>query len=331
MPGHQRRLAALFDAAGLNRRRGGRGAQLLTLNYHRVAEPEDCDFDRDLISATPGGFASQLDFLARNADVVGLADVPDVIAARRRGRFVLITFDDGYADNAAVAAPLLKDRGLPATFFLTSGFLDDRRPAWWDEIAWMVRRSEAGRVELPAYGLSVDTADRAAAMKAVIEHYKTLPPGETAAYLDAVADACGTGRCPAEVADALWMTWDDARRLVAGGFTVGGHTVSHPVLSRLPAGEQAREVADNRRRIVAELGVEPTAFSYPVGQPDSFTTQTKRAVAAAGYETAFSFYGGLCRRGHVDLLNIPRVAVESRHCGRAFRSLVSWPQVFGGL
>ena len=87
--------------------------------------------------------------LARAFEVIALDDL-EAAAARPRGRALMLTFDDGYRDQATPAARLLHARGLPATFFLTTGFLDRGGLSWWDEIAWMVRTSRAvAKEEIP--------------------------------------------------------------------------------------------------------------------------------------------------------------------------------------
>src|ERR1700755_1848024 len=108
---------------------------LVVLNYHRIGTPGDTSLDRAMWNATVEDFDAQVGFLARNFDVVG----PGEAGPAADGRRVLITFDDGYRDNHAAAMPILRAHGATATFFLTTGFLDAPRLAWWDEVAWMVR------------------------------------------------------------------------------------------------------------------------------------------------------------------------------------------------
>jgi peptidoglycan/xylan/chitin deacetylase (PgdA/CDA1 family) len=97
----------------------GRRGPALILTYHRVSAA------RDPLSqcVRPDRFESHLARLARLADVVPLVALDDPAPGRR----IAITFDDGYADNAATAAPLLQSAGLPATFFVTGRVVDDPR------------------------------------------------------------------------------------------------------------------------------------------------------------------------------------------------------------
>src|SRR5690606_33047929 len=72
-------------------------------------------------------------FFARHLRMATLTDVIGSITERRalRGE-CSITFDDGYADNAELALPVLSHWRLPATFFVTTGFIDSQTQAPWD-------------------------------------------------------------------------------------------------------------------------------------------------------------------------------------------------------
>ena len=215
---------------------GWRG--LVVLNYHRIGTPGDSPLDRAMWNATLEDFDAQVGFLARNFDVIGPADV----TARPRGRQVLITFDDGYRDNHAAALPILQAHGARATFFLATGFLDAPRLAWWDEVAWMIRTSARDSICVDGAGVAFDDPDRAAAVATLLDRAKALPGAELGGLPDRVGVATGTGRAPALVRTAQWMTWRMARDLLAAGMTVGGHTVSHPILARLDPDAQRAEI-----------------------------------------------------------------------------------------
>lgn len=126
----------------------------------------------------------------------------------------------------------------------------------------------------------------------------------------------------------MWMSWAMLREMSRAGMVIGGHTVSHVVLSNASPGRQREEIAGCRNRIAAELSQPMKCFSYPVGGPDAFDTQTKRALAEAGVEFAFSYYGGFRHFDEWDSLDIRRIPVEAGHSDRWFRSSVSLPTVF---
>jgi peptidoglycan/xylan/chitin deacetylase (PgdA/CDA1 family) len=282
---------------------------LLILNYHRIGDPGSSDLDQNLWSATEDDFRAQMTILKRDFDVIGL-DRLDETLRRSRGRSVMITFDDGYRDNYTHAFPILKDCGLPATFFIATGFLDHPQVPWWDEIAWMVHSTTVG--ELPATDwtetplrIAPETSD--AVIRRLLKVYKSLEGQEASCYLTNLAELLKTGRCPVEMNCGLWMTWDMVREMRAAGMTIGGHTVTHPVLANQPLEQQDYEIRECRQRLVAELGEPIDAFSYPVGGSSSFTAATSAAL---------------------DRYALPRTAVETDIDLPLFRALLALPQWF---
>jgi peptidoglycan/xylan/chitin deacetylase (PgdA/CDA1 family) len=310
-------------------RRAPAWSGVLVLNYHRIGHAATAPFFRDVFSATPGDFDRQLAFLACNADVIGGDDLPRVLRAGR-SRHVLITFDDGYLDNYEFAFPLLRYHGLSAAFFICTGLLDDRSLAWWDEIAWMIRSSRRRELAAgPWFTTPVPLGDdREPAIRTVIERYRALPGEQTAAFLDHVADAAGTGRAGKSLARSLWMTWDQIREMRAAGMTIGAHTVTHPILSRLTAERQAEEIAGCRARLAAELGEAPRLFAYPVGKPYTFNADTRAALTASGFSHAFSFYGGHQPFAPFDPYDFRRTTVGWRTTMPLFQAIVTLPAVF---
>jgi peptidoglycan/xylan/chitin deacetylase (PgdA/CDA1 family) len=303
---------------------------VLGLNYHRIGAAGDTLYDRGLWSATAEAFDAQVGWLKTYARVIAPDDLPAALA-RRSGRYVLITFDDGYRDNYTEALPVLKRHGVPATFFVTTGFIDRPRLPWWDEIAWMVRTSRKAAVELPAWlpaPVAFDEPDRERAVRALLRAYKGMPAESTGGYLDAVGTATGTGRHGDAGTADLWMTWDMIRELRAAGMAVGGHTVDHPVLARLPREGQQAEIAGCGRRLAEELGEPMRYFSYPVGGPAAFDRDTRDCLREAGVRVAFSYYGGYRTFDDWDDYDIRRVAVESYTTLNWFKALVSLPRLF---
>ncbi|MFG0294276.1 MAG: polysaccharide deacetylase family protein [Maioricimonas sp. JB045] len=334
MIGKRALLTSALEAGGLHRllEAAPTWNGLVVLNYHRIGDPAGSPLDWGLWSAGEQQFADQVRYLAAHFNVIGLDDLDDVLDGRR-GRHVMITFDDGYRDNYEAAFPILQAYGVPAVFFLTSGFLDDRPVAWWDEIAWMVRCSRRTGIELPGWleePLAFDEPDRQQAIEQLLRLYKRLAPDRTSDFLGDLADVTGSGRCPHDVADALWMDWAMVREMRAGGMDIGAHTVSHPVLANLPAEEQLNEILTSRRRIESELGQAVRAFSYPVGQPESYDDNTRSALELAGVRWAFTYHGGYVRSstGAGDRLSLPRAAVERETGPAELRSLLTLPQVF---
>lgn len=305
---------------------------LLVLNYHRIGSADGQPWDPGLWSATAEDFEWQMRYLKSHYDVIGQSDLANVIDARK-GRHVLVTFDDGYRDNFELAYPILKSCSVPALFFLATGFLDKPKIPWWDEIAWMAANSSVDSVADAQWftaEIKLKDENRVSGLRQLLRVYKNLPADQTAAYLEFLGKATQSGRCPESLSENVWMTWDMVREMYAGGMSFGGHTVHHPVLSNLSKADQQREISECYERIAQELGIQPIAFSYPVGGPSAFNADTETCVRNQGYLWAFSYHGGFSRAGEpYGRFALPRVPVESETSRPAFKALAALPQWFG--
>lgn len=299
---------------------------ILILNYHRVGDGSRSPHDRELWSASAEAFDQQVAFLARHCDVISPGDF-DTAAAAGKGRHVIITFDDGYLDNYEIAYPILRRHGVPATFFIATGFIDRPSLPWWDEIAWLVRSSPRERLDLqPWFPDPVALgACRDGEIHALLTKYKSLPAQDAGAMLDCLREA--TGIRPPDTVDGHWMDWDMIREMSGNGMTIGGHTVDHPVLSRLPKERQRQEVEGCAARILAETGKRMEYFAYPVGSPWAFNADTIACLQDAGVRRAFSYYGGEAARSS-PAFDTRRVAVEPNVGLDDLKAMAWLPQIF---
>ena len=313
-----RRFARKAERLGINSiaRWIGSWRGLLVLTYHRIGDPRDCELDRGVFSTDVGTFATQMDFLQRHFEVVSIEDVidrsPDYWSKRQS---VLITFDDGYIDNYTHAFPILRDRGIPALFFVTSGFVDNRPLAWWDEIANMLRIGTA----------ACDCSDIDSRIERTLEEFYELPTEACDDFLNEIAENAGCTRSSRDNAD-VWMTWDMLREMTKHGMSFGGHTVTHPILTRGNESWQF-ELAEGKRRIESETQTKVSAFSYPVGTPECISEELK-SVTADHYEVAFGCYGGVNNakgRNGWDRMEMQRWPIFGSM--RQFQTTVTWPQL----
>lgn len=279
----------------------GERARLSILIYHRVlAEPDPLTGEID--AAT---FEMQIRTLREYFAVLSLAEA----AARLRNgtlpaRAVAITFDDGYADNFEVALPILRRHGLRATFFIATGFLDGGR-MFNDTIIETVRRATGPTIDVPAVGLrgvrvaSLD--EKKDAITRLLTAVKYLDPGQRALATEQIA-AAANGKLPTD----LMMRSEQVLALARAGMDIGGHTVTHPILTRVSLREAQREIEENRRHLLELVGCEPEVFAYPNGAPDKdYGPEHVALVRQAGYRAAVSTVWGVAKRD-TDVYQLPR-------------------------
>jgi peptidoglycan/xylan/chitin deacetylase (PgdA/CDA1 family) len=306
------------------------GPSLIGLTYHRI-----CDFDTlddGVISASIDEFDWQLTFLKDNIRVLSGEEVGKVARGEQvlREPALVITFDDGYADNLDAGRTLAR-HGLPAIFFLTTSFINTDTITLWDRIAFAVKRTEQPRLKIPAVGTeephSVEVTPRDLAIRQLLAVYAGLPRNLQEPFTEAVEQAAGASVSGSARERPLFMRWDDVRQLHALGHTIGAHTHSHPILSQISLEQQEQELRLCNDAIARELGTTPTLLAYPNGKQWTFSQQTKDVARRMGYSAAFSFYGGHNEPDSFDAYDLRRVWVSPTESRDLFRARITFPQL----
>lgn len=257
----------------------------LILTYHRIGGGRDplqqcVDVER---------FAQHIERLPSLADVVPLESLE---TPSRRPRIAL-TFDDGYADNGAVAAPILREAGLPATFFIPSRVLAERGEFWWDRLEHLHLDSqpETASVDVAPAGrrLRIDVrseAGRLRSLKALNRRLRPLPPAAIEAVVRDVESQLGPSVVRSCAAHSLLDGAAVAALAATALFEIGCHGATHTMLSALTAREAELEIRESREALESATGRSVTSFSYPYGTPESFGAETIALVRAAGFARA---------------------------------------------
>ena len=275
---------------------GGERARLSILIYHRVLPRPDPMLPGDPDAAT---FRWQMQTVRRLFNVLPLGEAVTRLA---RGelppRAACITFDDGYADNVEVALPILRELGLPATFFVAAGYLDGGM-MFNDRVIETVRRLPDGEVDLGAVDLAPQAvnsmSDRIAVAMQVIKTIKHLDPAERDEKVQALEEL---NRQP--LPSDLMMSSGQLRELAAtDGMTIGGHTLSHPILARIPDARAREEIAGGRETLEGLLRQQVKLFAYPNGKPEQdYDARHTAMVRDCGFKAAVSTAWGVSTRQH---------------------------------
>jgi peptidoglycan/xylan/chitin deacetylase (PgdA/CDA1 family) len=261
---------------------GSGTARLTVIRHHRVYADGEQPLYR--LGVSERVFRAQLDMLVgRGLTPVTAIDGWRRLAEGRPGRWVAMTFDDGYEDNARRALPHLHAVSARATFYLTAGLMEERRAPWWDALAQAFERTRAARlewtIEAERFDLPLGSrADRVRALQAVLPALARAPE-ERDRRIAAIRERLAVDAEPA----CELMDWEAAAGLLRAGMEVGGHTLRHPLLSRVPPEEQRREILGSIDLIERRLGTRPVGFAYPGGAYDRSTLEI---VAGSGLEYA---------------------------------------------
>jgi peptidoglycan/xylan/chitin deacetylase (PgdA/CDA1 family) len=261
-----------------------RGGNPLILMYHGVTRTpprglRNCEGKHVGIDR----FVQHLRLLKEHRRVLPLAElVGGVVTGADMRNAVSITFDDGYENNVTEAAPTLVDLGLPATFFLATGYVDAPRWMWVDRLEYAL--DQAGpKSALTVEGLGqISLADKRAALGAIKRFAKQQPEAAVLRLVSEVDEQSGTPSDPPD-GDYRFMTWAQARQLKAAGFDVGAHSVNHPILSQVTTARGEREMVESHDAIRRELGTCSEVFCYPNGKTSDYTPAIMECAARHFY------------------------------------------------
>lgn len=280
----------------------GAHARLSVLIFHRVLPVADPLF-ADIPDARR--FAEEMRWVRDWFNVLPLTEAIERLRKNSLPpRALAISFDDGYADNRTVAAPILQSLGLSATFFVTTGVLDGGR-MWNDTVIESIRAVRSEQLDLERLGLGTyslgNAASRRVAIDKVLTRIKRLPSIEREAMVNAIAEVVG-----AELPLDLMMSATQVRELSALGMDVGGHTVTHPILTRLDDEAAYREMAEGREALRAMSRSPVELFAYPNGVPGvDYDARHVALVRRCGFAAALTTAAGVSTP-RSDVYQLPR-------------------------
>jgi peptidoglycan/xylan/chitin deacetylase (PgdA/CDA1 family) len=281
---------------------GGQRGRLSILIYHRVLPRVDPLFPE---AGDAESFDQQMGLLADCFRVIPLADaIRGLRSGNLPSRAACVTFDDGYADNAEIALPILKKHGIPATFFVSSGVLDGGR-MWNDTVIELIRGApgdllDLGTLDLGSFPIGTiiqrrDTIDK------LIRGLKHLPPESRQSRIDQMHSVI-----PVNPPGNLMMTSEQVRLLHRAGMEIGGHTVLHPILASTEKSAARTEIANGKEMLEGIIRAPVHFFAYPNGKPErDYLPEHVAMVRELGFEAAVSTAHGAARPGD-DLYQLPR-------------------------
>jgi len=285
-----------------------RGAIILC--YHRIT---DLPNSPRRLWVSPPRFAEQLEVITRYFTPISLSEL---VARLRNGnapdKAIVVTFDDGYADNLWNAKPLLERYGVPATVFVTTGFVGTGREFYWDELERLLLLDcKVNEVYLDINGQKrhrqlATPEERLKAYHEIHDSLTPLSPGKRERVIEQLRQQLGVeekGRDERRV-----MTVDELLEISRDGLVeIGAHTVNHPDLPSLPPELQWQEIMTSKRQLEGWLNRPVRWFAYPYGRGNA---TIRKLVRDAGFEAACAVIHRTVNEND-DLFWLPRFFVEN--------------------
>jgi len=262
------------------------------LMYHRVVDVETSPY-HGIVSTDH--FLQQMEFLHKISNPLSLIELKDAIKQKEiPTNSVIITFDDGYADNYTNAIPILTNFQIPATIFITSEYVGSKREYWWDELERIFILPEklpekapfmVGNQMLDLNFARFNKDQRIHLLRGMHGLLRSCRPGDRQAILDGLLAMSGLPENGRE--DYRPMTEKEIITLSRNGLVdIGAHTMTHPVLSALSREEQQAEIIGSIRAVTEIIGKPVHSFAYPFGSPQEINNDSLEIIRSTEIQTA---------------------------------------------
>ena len=222
-------------------------------------------------------------------------DLHELLETVRTGRPLasnsfLLTFDDGFREISDVVAPILFEKGVSSVFFLNSGFLDNKGMAHHNKISLLLGRLEQLGSRTPQkqiarilHSYGIENPDLRSAFLS-IEYGNREAVDQIAAVLEySFNDYLATAE--------PYLTSEQVRTLINKGFTIGAHSVDHPLYSALPLEEQLSQTRDCIQFLREQFSLGYGAFAFPHGDTNVSQEFFEAMFAEGDVEVSFGTRG----------------------------------------
>jgi peptidoglycan/xylan/chitin deacetylase (PgdA/CDA1 family) len=305
----------------------------LILVYHRISESA---LDPWSLSVRPDRFTEHLAVLRRSFHPTSLQALAQSLraGAKPKQKSVVVTFDDGYADNLQQAQPLLERFECPATVFLVTGTIGSFHGFWWDELASLLLNPYPlpERLDLTILGKPYSwQLGEAGQFRQVdysrFENWRTGQPAPTVRHelyiklWQLLQPLSSEEQCGAMNALRAWVgkgTNPPTHRILtqkecvelaqAEQIEIGAHTIHHPPLTSMPSASQRNEILGSKQELEKLLKQPVLSFSYPFGKQKDYGPEAIALVQEAGFSVACCNESGVVN-SRTDPFQLPRIHI----------------------
>ncbi len=312
----------------INKVRNAFQNRALIILYHRVAEIRP---DVQRLCTTPSNFEAHLKEITQNYQPISLHILKENIGSGTIPRnAVVVTFDDGYIDNLRYAAPLLEKYGVPATIFVTTGFVDHSTEMVSDALErvllspkklpktltlkcgdktyqWILGDASPQSIQWDVTS-GIDPSPHHGCYRDLHRLLRPMSASQRQEVLKQLYDWAGFIK--EGPPDRRIMNSQEIRAISRSGLIeIGAHSVSHVMLAKQAPDLQRREILGSKEELETILGSPVTSFAYPYGGCDAVDNQTIKIVQDAGFDLACDNVPGTVG-SNIGLHTLPRFLVR---------------------
>jgi peptidoglycan/xylan/chitin deacetylase (PgdA/CDA1 family) len=307
---HQQKINILtlaLPAFRLNKIMNRLDTQILLPFWHTVSDEELPHISHLYHAKTTSEFKNDLEFLLKNFTPISAEDLLKK-KLKKGKKYIHLSFDDGLKEIFSTVAPILKEKGIPASFFINPPFIDDKEWFFRYEISWILNKIETTEIEKS---------------KAEIKKLKTEIlniPFSSKFWLEDIRNNLSISYDKMKSETRIYLTTKELKQLSNNGFHIGAHSMYHPDFSKITSEQQLAEVKDSVSWITENLNPKLSSFAFPFSD-DGVSKENLKAIHNLGPLDLSFGTSGIGRDNNIS--HFQRIPMEHQKCYNAKRIIKS--------
>lgn len=285
------------------------------LFWHGVDNIVNSEVEAECFSVND--FTKQIEYLRINYDIISLDEFYKRYNNKEfTNKEVVLTFDDGYANNLHIVAPILNKLSIPYTVFISTEHIETGELFPTSIARLIILGATLNKISIESIGIvkhDIRTKTlKQKVYKQVVEELKTSPLHKVRQVIKELIENLSEQEfknLTNKYKSVKPMTWQEVRQLYQLGATIGSHCKYHICCHENQEDQEVNsQIIDSKKIIEEKLQTECKYFAYPNGD---FTTFSNNVVNEAGYKMGFSTKKNQNVINSNDIASIPRIGVPS--------------------
>jgi len=264
------------------------GIKVLAVYYHMVRDDDHIAHVKHLYKyKCVREFKNDLDFLLKRFSPITLKELISFFKEGHKlpDNAILLTFDDGFREISDFVAPILLEKGFTATFFINSGFMDNKELCYQHKgsilidklIDCQTSKTLLEKIRSVFLQNGIELNDIQISILSIDYQKKYL--------MDILAEIIGVDFSEYIQKNKPYLSSDQIKSLINNGFSIGAHSVDHPLYAKLSIEDQLYQTVESLTQIRNQFCLDYGAFAFP----------------HSDYNVSLSFFKRLFETGIVDI------------------------------